>query len=395
MAAIFKQKYTARSPDGTRVTKETSKYYIEYRDTFGVIRRVPGLRDKKATEAMAAELERNAARAAVFGRSVVEANRPILAHVADYDLHLKALGVSDRWRRETLARIRWTIDYTRARRLVDLSAVCIAQPLVAVLDAGRSARTRDAYLLSIRSFLRWAVADHRLDADLESISRMPLLNGRHRARRVRRVLSPAEMVRLLAAARARPVAAAGPATRPERLRHLERIGLERALIYVTLYATGLRRGELARVELRDIELPPTGPGRLSVLGKNGRVEELPIIPWLANELRAWISTSPGAPHTARLFRVPVQLIKSLRKDLAFAGIDYRDERGRTADVHSLRHATATFMAAAGVPPRTAQQVMRHSSIDLTMNTYVDVKALDMARALESLPLPAPIIGGVS
>ncbi|MCO5168764.1 MAG: site-specific integrase [Planctomycetes bacterium] len=393
MAAIFKQKYTGKSRDGTRFTRETSKYYIEYRDGFGVIRRVPGLRDKRATEAMAAELERAAARAAVFGRPVVEANRPILAHVNDYDHHLTALGVSDRWRRETLARIRWIIDHTRSRRLADLDAVSIARPLTAVLDAGRSARTRDAYLLSIRAFLRWAILDHRLDADLESISRMPLLNDRRRARRVRRVLAPAEMVRLLAAARARPVAGAGRVTRPERLLQLERIGLERALIYVTLYATGLRRGELARVELRDVELPPTGAGRVSVRGKNGRVEVLPIIPWLASELRAWVATMPAAPPTAHLFRVPVQLIKSLRRDLAFAGIDYRDDRGRTADVHSLRHATATFMAAAGVPPRTAQQVMRHSTIELTMNTYVDVKTLDMVRALESLPLPAPIIGG--
>jgi hypothetical protein len=35
--------------------------------------------------------------------------------------------------------------------------------------------------------------------------------------------------------------------------------------------------------------------------------------------------------------------------------------------------------------RTAQAAMRHSTIDLTMNTYTDPKLLDMAGALDALP----------
>ena len=86
-----------------------------------------------------------------------------------------------------------------------------------------------------------------------------------------------------------------------------------------------------------------------------------------------------------LFTVPTSLVKILDRDLLAAGIDKRDERGRTIDVHALRHSFGTLLSKGGVSPRTAQAAMRHSSLDLTMNVYTDPKLLDIQGALESLP----------
>jgi Phage integrase family len=98
-----------------------------------------------------------------------------------------------------------------------------------------------------------------------------------------------------------------------------------------------------------------------------------------------------------LFNVPTGLVRILDCDLVLAGIarrfkvggkwkiDKRDERGRTIDVHALRHSFATLLSKGGVAPRTAQAAMRHSSIDLTMTTYTDPKLLDVHGALDSLP----------
>ncbi|MGD2108403.1 MAG: hypothetical protein PVI86_03325 [Phycisphaerae bacterium] len=57
----------------------------------------------------------------------------------------------------------------------------------------------------------------------------------------------------------------------------------------------------------------------------------------------------------------------------------------------MRHTTATYLAKAGVAPRTAQSIMRHSDIRLTLGTYTDPKALHPAAALSALPsfLPKP------
>jgi integrase len=38
-------------------------------------------------------------------------------------------------------------------------------------------------------------------------------------------------------------------------------------------------------------------------------------------------------------------------------------------LHDLRHGCATFMLAAGVPARTVMEVLGHSEIGVTMNTY--------------------------
>ena len=77
--------------------------------------------------------------------------------------------------------------------------------------------------------------------------------------------------------------------------------------------------------------------------------------------------------------------KILDRDLLAAGIDKADERGRTIDVHALRHSFGTLLSKGGVTPRTAQAAMRHSNIDLTMNVYTDPKLLDVQGALDSLP----------
>ncbi len=92
------------------------------------------------------------------------------------------------------------------------------------------------------------------------------------------------------------------------------------------------------------------------------------------------------------------LIRILDRDLVAAGlarrvksaagkwiIDKRDERGRTIDVHALRHTFGTMLSKGGVMPRTAQAAMRHSDVNLTMNVYTDPKLLDIAGALNSLP----------
>ena len=95
---------------------------------------------------------------------------------------------------------------------------------------------------------------------------------------------------------------------------------------------------------------------------------------------------------APVFAVPDKLVKILNRDLKLAGIPKTDERGRTVDVHALRHSFGTLLSKGGVAPRTAQAAMRHSTIDLTMNTYTDPKLLDVHGALDTLPA-LPLNGG--
>jgi hypothetical protein len=66
--------------------------------------------------------------------------------------------------------------------------------------------------------------------------------------------------------------------------------------------------------------------------------------------------------------VSTAIPKTVGRDPKLAGVPKKDARGWTVDVH----------------------VMRHSSLDLTMNVYTDPQLLDVAGALDALPeLPLP------
>ena len=74
----------------------------------------------------------------------------------------------------------------------------------------------------------------------------------------------------------------------------------------------------------------------------------------------------------------------LRADLAAARIEIDPDRGQVC-FHSLRHSFGTMLAASGVHPKTAQTLMRHSDINLTMSRYTHTLRGQEATAVESLP----------
>lgn len=130
--------------------------------------------------------------------------------------------------------------------------------------------------------------------------------------------------------------------------------------------------------------------------KNGQGSEIPLRADLVVELRAWISekrdqfnSSDNEFSRLPLFSVPTSLLKVLNRDLQAAGIPKTGERGRTIDVHAMRMTLATMLNKAGVAPRTAQEIMRHSDIRLTMATYTDTRMLNVNGALNSLPKLSP------
>ena len=198
---------------------------------------------------------------------------------------------------------------------------------------------------------------------------------------------------------------------PSFVAKLDRRGRERALIFKTLVLTGLRKGELAAVTVGHFE--HNGPMPVIVMNsdqtKNRQRAEIPLRADLADDLRKWLATlqserqgasdvsgerialtfqrdaGDALPLDTPLFTVPKGLVRILDRDLIAAGIPKRDERGRTIDVHALRHSFGTLLSKGGVAPRTAQAAMRHSTIDLTMNVYTDPKLLDVQGALDALP----------
>ncbi len=74
-----------------------------------------------------------------------------------------------------------------------------------------------------------------------------------------------------------------------------------------------------------------------------------------------------------------------RIDLKVAGIAYQTDNGQVFDFHALRHQFISNLALAGVHPKAAQALARHSTITLTLNRYTHVDLPDLLSPLDRLP----------
>jgi site-specific recombinase XerD len=182
-----------------------------------------------------------------------------------------------------------------------------------------------------------------------------------RRKRLPVVLSPDEIARLLAGAK----------------------NLYHRTLLLTLYGAGLRRSELARLKVRDID------SRRMVLrveqGKGGRDRDVPLSPTLLAALREyyrWMRPRtylfPGTRHgwradtpiTAKVIWEAVQI--AARK----AGIE------KHVSPHTLRHSYATHLLEAGADLRTIQLLLGHADLSHT-TVYLHLSR----RHLQAAPNP--------
>lgn len=196
------------------------------------------------------------------------------------------------------------------------------------------------------------------------------------------------------------------ASSPTLLSKLQREGQERELMYKVFAYSGLRLNELRSIRLSDVLVKE--PQLLIELraqnAKNRKSFTFTIPSFISNEMREWIelrrlgsASGRGKSRESTLFTVPKQLVRILDKDLIVAGIAKKDERGRTVNVHAFRHTYCTWLQATGISPRIVQELMRHSSPELTANTYTHSDQLDLGGSVEKLPnhgepRPGPNLG---
>jgi Phage integrase family len=133
----------------------------------------------------------------------------------------------------------------------------------------------------------------------------------------------------------------------------------------------------------DLDGDPTTVTVLAGYSKRRREDTLPLRPELAADLRTHLATKmPGTK--AFSLPSPENSIDMLWEDLDVAGVPYVTDEGY-ADWHCLRHTFISNLARGGVHPKLAQDLARHSDVNLTLSRYSHTVLGDQADALTVLP----------
>ena len=288
----------------------------------------------------------------------------LAAAAADFARYLQAeRGRSAHTVRAYLSDVGSLLGYAASEGVEDLPGLelgTLRRWLGAQSEAGMSRATLGRRSATARSFTAWAVREERIGADpalrLKAPKREKSLPG---------VLHQAQVLRLVEGAES---AAVEGGLLPLR---------DRAMVEL-LYATGVRVGELAGLDIDDLD-----PDRrtLRVIGKGNKERTVPyglpaalaVEDWLRRG-RPALATEASGPALflgARGKRVDQRQVRSVVHDL----LEALGDTSATGP-HALRHSAATHLLDGGADLRAVQEILGHNSLATTqIYTHVSVDRL--------------------
>jgi integrase/recombinase XerD len=407
MASLYRKPVVVTdATTGEKIKTQSKKWWGQFKDANGRLRRRPLAVDKMAAQAMLNKFVKRVERekAGLVDPTEEQRKRPLSMHVAEFKAYQENKNLTAKQIKETHSQLKKIIAACKWQRISDISAGGVMDYLGKLRRDGRSAQTCNHYLKAAKTFSRWLVRDRRTPYDpLAHLSRFNVAADR---RHDWRALSQDEFTRLVDAAKI--------GKRIEGIR-----GPDRAMMYVLAAWTGFRKGEIGSLTLRSLKLdadPPTST--VAVCYSKRRREDTQVLhPEVARLLKDWLASKPNRRPNEILFQVTGRVpggkerktFKMIERDLAAARakwlneakdnpgerarreqsdfLCHRDHDGLYADFHSLRHFFITNMQRAGVSPKMAQTLARHSDIRLTIQVYTHVELADQTAAIAALPGP--------
>lgn len=388
MASVFKR-------------KGRKGYRVKYRDEDGRWREIAGYSDRRESQRLGDKLEEDARkrRDGLIDADAEEvaqhARRSVEDHLKHFEASLSAAGKSEKHIRETCDLIRRVAKAIEATTSRQITADKVNGYAKAKAEAGASARTIQKHIRAIKQFTAWLATTNKVARD-PLVGKVKTPDPKADRRRERRALSGDEWAWI------RSTLAAEDAPEREGVDPAERL-----LLYATAIQTGLRASELRTLSRGSLYLDAKPP-YVVVKGagtKNRKDAHQYVKPELAKALKAHVKRkAPRAP----VFAMPEEwkVADMLRADVAAARAAWlkaargpkdrekreqsdfltaTDDDGKRLDFHCLRYTCGAWLAMAGVHPKVVQEVMRHSTITLTMDTYGHLFPGQVAEAVGKLP----------
>ncbi len=230
------------------------------------------------------------------------------------------------------------------------------------LEAGVSNRSLARFLSALAGFQRFLAKDKSLRQYLFKLPKMKF------ARKMPQFITQRE---------ARALFDAPTQTRS----HEPYLAWRDYLMMALLYATGMRREELANIRLTDIDWEK---GLISVTGKGNKVRLVPVGDTTMAELKHYLelrkdfAAQKGTSSESALF------LNRYGKALTVRTIDRRVKKfGKAGGVeltpHALRHSFATHLLENGADLMLIKEILGHASLSTTQKyTHVTAEAMKKA-----------------
>ena len=316
------------------------------------------------------------------GQKTIDCDR---CHVDDWAKTLRSRQRSEKHVFKLTSYLSRIIDACEWQTLNDLSADDLEHYHCERRQQGMSISASNDYVAAAKNFGSWLIKSRPMRWHENPFVGIGKLNADEDVRLERRPATMDELRSLLTATEnAKP------------FRGLT--GRDRSVLYRVAVETGFRANELASLTSKSLDLDSELPTITVEAGysKRRRRDVQPIRAEVADALREWLRTREqpilklDGSDDSKLWpgTWPERAAKMLRGDLKNAGLKAETEDG-TLDFHCLRRTFATNLARAGVSPKAAQELMRHSDINLTMSTYTNLMLRDVASDLDKLPSLSP------
>ncbi len=264
-------------------------------------------------------------------------------------------GVSELTVEAYVSEVRRFLAGLGGRELRALTAADVSSSVLGEVGH-RSPATVRRYGCALRSFLRYCCLTGLVDHDL-SAAALPV-SGRRRSL-LPQGITPSQAKALLGVCDRRRVS-----------------GRRDYAVIVLMLRLGLRATEVATLQLDDLDWQA---GQLTVHGKGGRVDQLPLPVDVGEAIVAYLCR--GRPLTATVREVFLRLRPppvGIRRGGVTAIVASAARRAGLGVVraHRLRHTAASDMLRAGAPLGEIGQVLRHRSLASTaVYARVDVERL--------------------
>jgi integrase len=350
--------------------ERTAEYFA--RELQGIVEckklgHTPGPAQKKWFKNQPLKVRERLADMGLFSKPEVVDSKPIADLLRDFSPILRENGATKKQADLNRNRLKHIIDGAKIESWQQFNKKTVLAFLMDLHDKGMSKQTYKFYVGIAKRFGTWLQEELGLsEMPVKGLKAMKIVRDRDQ-KHPRRALTKDEAQRLLHAAKEGP----------------ERFGLsghDRYMLYKLAMQTGLRRNELRALKVSSFKLKALQvevPGKTT---KSGHNATQPLRADTAKEIARYLV---GKSWNEPIWTITDKSAVMMQQDCEAAKIKYETDDG-FADFHALRHTFGTFLALAGVHPKRAQKLMRHSDIRLTMGYYTHLTG-EEHKAVESLP----------